>query len=386
VGAGFIGGLLAALYGMPFWVAVGLPVLIYALWWLWRYRFSLMAYQAYKNHRFEESLELSRRAIAKNPGISANYVYAAASSLHVRDSANAIEYCDRAIAVAPENVSAIQNRALAYVSNFDGERALADANQSIKLRPNHPAGYIARSCAYILLHRYNDAIADCNFVIDRKRNINTSYINRAVAKLNLNKLESADEDCDFVIEQITQKPSADELAYVLSVKGIIQCRRLQFEEALVNFAHSMELRPALQVNLIERANALCALGRFQEASSDLDKLEQKECSEYITAYALINRARIHLRKGEFEEALNHAEAAANMYQNIPTVLASYGLILTRAGQPEKAQVMLDKSISLDPYDAEAYWFRHELYEKMGESEKANADKKVAEGYEYKPYI
>jgi tetratricopeptide (TPR) repeat protein len=383
---GMIASAWSTFCGVPFLLAYALGMLVYVLLWLWRYRLSLMAYRAYKTHQFMESLELARKAIAKNPGISANYNYAAASALQLRNPTEAIEYCDSAILLAPQNAHAFQNRALAYSRLYDGERALADANQSIELRPNDTVGYIARSSAYLMLRKYKEAIDDCNFVIDRKRNANWGHVNRAIANLNMNKVDIADEDCNFVIEQIVQKPSADELAYVLLVKGSIQCRRLQFEDALANFAHSLELRPAVQVDFIESANALCALGRFQEALSILDKLEQQECSEYITAYALINRARIHMRKGELGEALNHAEAANNMYRNIPGVLASYGLILTRAGQLEKAQAMLDKAISLDSYLADAYWFRHELYEKLGETEKAKADKQVAEGYDYKPYI
>jgi len=383
---GLVGGFLFSVMGINFGLAFVSGILAYVLFWVWRYRLQLIAHRAYKTHQYEESLELLQRAITKNPSISSNYVSAAAASLQMRKPADAVQYCDRAIGLAPKNAVAFQSRANAYLRSFDGARALADANESIRLKPNAPTGYLLRATAYNLLHKYNEAISDCNFLIDRKKNLNGAHTCRAIANLNLNKLESADEDCDFVIDQIIHKPSADELAYVLLVKGVIQSRRLQFEEALANFAHSRELRPAIQSNFIERANAFCGSGNFQEALSELDKLETQECSEFITAFALINRARIYLRKSELEDALKYAEAATNMFQNIPTVLASYGLILTRAGQLEKAQTILDKAISLDPYYAEAYWFRHEMYEKMGESEKAKADKQVAEGYDYKPYI
>jgi tetratricopeptide (TPR) repeat protein len=94
----------------------------------------------------------------------------------------------------------------------------------------------------------------------------------------------------------------------------------------------------------------------------------------------------HLRKGELGPALDDAEAATNYFPNLPPVVNTYGLILTRAGQLEKAKTVLDKAISLDPYFAEAYWFRHELHEKLGDIEQADKDKQVAQGYGYKPYI
>jgi tetratricopeptide (TPR) repeat protein len=382
---GLIGGVSVQL-GTPLLLAVGEGVLICAVWNRWRCRYLFAAQRAFKAHRFEIALEHSQRAITKDPNMRIGYLYAAAAALQSRQPTSAIEYCNTALAFEPVQPQALQYRASAYLRICDAERALADANEVICLLPNRSLSYLSRASAYVLLHRYSEAIDDCNKLIEGNCYLNLARLTRAAANLGLNKIDDANKDCETVIDQLAVKPSAEELAYALMIKGVIHGRRLQFEEAIVNCTQALELQPAYHSLHIERAHCYCSLGRFQEALLELDILEEKKCSAYVTAFMLSNRARIHLRKGDLEQAVQNAEAATAVFQNIPAILSSYGLVLTRAGQLEKAQIVLDKAISLDPYFAEAYWFRHELYEKMGEPEKAKADKQVADGYDYKPYI
>ncbi len=57
-----------------------------------------------------------------------------------------------------------------------------------------------------------------------------------------------------------------------------------------------------------------------------------------------------------------------------------------AGDYDTSGTFLDKAISINKYYSEAYWFRSQLNEKLGQTEAAQADRKIAEDFHYIPYL
>jgi len=383
--AGVVAGISIHL-GVPVWFAFFEGLLLYYLWRRWRYRLFFQANAAYKARQFEESLALSMKAIQKYPLIVNSYLSAALASIALEKPERALELLNKAREIAPHHRAVFGISSNAYLSMYDGENALADANKYISLRPSDSFGYSLRAAAHNLMHHYEKSISDCNKVIELKKGVNWARMRRAVANLGMNRLDLAREDCETVISELALKPSADQLAHVLPIKATILARNLHFEEAIVDVTQALELSPNLIRALLIRAHSHCSSGYFDEAMADLNKLEENNCTASVRSYVYANRARVYLRKGELELALQNAEESVNFAPKIPSVVSSYGLVLMRAGQLEKARAALDTAISLDPYLAEAYWFRRELNEKLGQLEQAVVDRQVAESYGYKPYI
>jgi predicted Zn-dependent protease len=137
---------------------------------------------------------------------------------------------------------------------------------------------------------------------------------------------------------------------------------------------------------LDRAEVLCSLNRYDEALCELDKVRLREHSRSETACLLSTRARVYLKLKDLSKALEDARKATEAKPGMPNVLTTYGLILTRTGKLDEAEWMLNEAISIDCFFAEAYWFRHELYEKLDRVDDSNKDRATAEGYAYKPYM
>ena len=387
-----IGFLTDKLFGLNVLVVVLLILLLYI--WL-RYRSVWRFDKALKTERFEDLLDMARTAIEKHPKKIDPYCYAAAACLSMHRPDDALGFYDQAISIKPQEPVFLLGRAQAYGTLFDGEHALADVNEFIRLRPNKAIGYFVRATAFYALYRYEDAIKDVNRAIEL--NVSKAFelrgcrdaarVNRALFNLGLNKLNEATAECEELFDALSTRPSAHELGYVLQVKGLVLKRRSRFDEAIADFTQALEMCPKIKAPLlIHRSDALCALGRFDEALIDLDLAEKQVLFPYLQANVHRIRASVYLRKGEIDRAVEEANKGTNVRSDLPPVLSTYGLVLMHAGQLDKAKTMLDQAISLDPCHAEAYWFRHELYEKLNEPEKAANDKQIAETYEYKPYI
>ncbi len=80
----------------------------------------------------------------------------------------------------------------------------------------------------------------------------------------------------------------------------------------------------------------------------------------------------------------NAEMANNEVINNPFVLSTLGLLYTRKEECEKALEFLNNAIEIDPFHAEAYWFRHEAYEAKGDYAKSRDEQKIASDFQYKP--
>jgi tetratricopeptide (TPR) repeat protein len=372
---------------IPDWIVFAGSVLLYLLYVRLRYWNHYKLHSIFKVGRFEDLLEIALKEIEKHPHRAAPYSWAGAAYLSLGKPDEAIEFCNHALSIQPNDVYPLINRAQSYAVTGNGEQALADASEVIRRRPKLGIAYFTRGLAHLALRQYEDAIEDWNKAIKLKTYVNRAYVNQVLAKVQLNRLNEALTQCERLFELLSSKPSAQDLAHTLYLKGVIMARRLRFEEAISEFTQALDLSPHLKpLILVGLAYSRGGLNRLNEALADLDTAEKEHPNPRIQALLHSNRARVYLRKGEIERALEEAERGTKAWPDLPPVISTYGMILTRAGQFEKAKTMLDQAITLDRYYSEAYWFRHELYEKLNEPEKAASDKQIAEGYEYKPDI
>jgi tetratricopeptide (TPR) repeat protein len=116
------------------------------------------------------------------------------------DSQKAIEYLDEAIRLAPNLVTAYNNRGIVYSSLDQHQKAIEDYNESIRLRPDYANAYCNRGYAYSKLGQHKRAIEDYNESIRLKPDDIHSYYNRAIAHLTLGNRELGCSDAQKACE------------------------------------------------------------------------------------------------------------------------------------------------------------------------------------------
>jgi tetratricopeptide (TPR) repeat protein len=125
---------------------------------------------------------------------------------------------------------------------------------------------------------------------------------------------------------------------------------------------------------------------LNQSISDLDSLAIKAQHPLFIPFVLSNRSLILFVEGDLPNALAKSQEAVDCSPNSPSILTIYAKHLLSNGRSEEALVNLDRALSLNPFEREAYYFRHEVHEAMGNKELAEADKKIALDYGYRPYL
>ncbi len=168
------------------------------------------------------------------------------------------------------------------------------------------------------------------------------------------------------------------------LKAEILTHKGRYKEAVENLTAASKIHYHSPHIYINRAENYCRLMDFESAQHDLDLLKHCKTSFSIAATHCI-QARLDLLQGKNDSALANTTAAVTLIET-PAVLASHGLALLRNEKLTEALPYLDKAISMDRFDAEAFWFRAELHEKLGDTEKAKLDRANAEKFGYQPYL
>src|SRR5262249_15299062 len=140
------------------------------------------------------------------------------------------------------------------------------------------------------------------------------------------------------------------------------------------------------MGIYDRIHCYLVRGELDKAAADVEAAERMPLAPIQKGSLLIWKARLKLKVADLNSARDLCDQAMNYYPTLPMELTTRGLVASRAGTNVEALQVLTQAIELERYCAEAYWFRHQVYEAMGEHEKAEADRAVAEGYAYKPYM
>jgi len=381
---GVFGSAPVAIAGLPWWASFLSALLVYYAFWYWQYSLLLQANIALRKETFDTAIDLALQSIAKHPKQVESYVTASAAYIFSGKANLALPILNEALTLRPEHALALNNRAAAYVAIFDAESAIKDATQCIALAPKLANPHLVRANAYLLLSKYELALDDCNTAINLSPTMSEAYVQRALAYIGMNRLTEAMKDCNGVIASAVHKPSARELAHALVCKAIVHSRLLQFDAAIQDSTHSLDLQPVRNTAILLRAYSYGCTGEFAKAMKDLHTFEAREETDLITALTYATKAQIYLMQNELELASQSNQFALKIEPKHHQILTVQGQILAFSGNLDEAKKVLDSAIEIDPFNAEAFWFRHQVLLKLGQAEDAAKDKAVAEGFGYKP--
>lgn len=358
----------------------GLALLSAAYYFL-HYGNSQRAYIEFKKGHNDNALQICKLQMRRFPKDPYPYNLAAQACLRLKDFEGAIEYSTEGIQRAGDFKHLLWVRGEARRNLCLYEKALDDATTAIKYGQKDAGIFILQALALQGLYRYNEAMNILES--DQVKNKDKTFVLLLKAYLldAMNQFDAAYETCKSAFEEI----SADNLAYGLTIRSIIYSDLGRLDEAIDDADATLEIEPGGDYIYVNRAYFRGRQGDKAGAIEDLETL-----GSLVTPYTLghlhSNRARISLLQGHLIDALESTKEAIKVANNPERFLSTHGLMLLRNGIFDEAKRTLDKAIEIDKYNAEAYYFRAELHEKMGNIEEAEKDKKIALDFGYIPYL
>ncbi len=287
----------------------------------------------------------------------------------------AIEDCDNAIKMQPDNVMAYFNRgvSMAWLSQY--KKMLSDNDKVIRLAPYFFEPYYNRAVANYKLGRCDDAIEDLEKVIQFDAEYSAAYHVRASAYYELGKYEDAVQDFTRAIEL---DPEAAE-AFLGRASTYYELEK--YEDAVQDCTRAIELDPEYATAFSGRANAYDQLGRYEDAGQDCTRAIELD-PEYAEAF--LGRAVAYYELEKYEDAVQDCTRAIELD---PEYAEAF---LIRAGayyeleKYEDAVQDCTRTIELDPEYAEAYLGRANANKALGHIESYEKDLEIA--YQLKPQL
>lgn len=368
-------------YDLPRLVILSGLALLSAGYYFLHYGNSRRAYIEFKKGHIDNALQICKIQMRRFPKDPYPYNLAALACLRLKDFEGAIEYSTEGIQRAGDFKHLLWVRGEARRNLCLHEKALDDATTAIKHGQKDAGIFILQALALQGLYRYNEAMNILES--DQVKNKDKTFVLLLKAYLldAMNQFDAAHETCKSAFEEI----SADNLAYGLTIRSIIHADLGNLDEAINDANATLEIEPDSAYIYINRAYFRGRKRDTEGAKKDLDTLSSMNSTSAI-GYLHSNRARISLIEGHLIEALESTKEAIKVANNPEHFLSTHGLMLLRNGLIKEADVALNRAIALDEFNAEAYYFRAELHEKLGNIEEAEKDRKVAADFGYIPYL
>lgn len=287
----------------------------------------------------------------------------------------ALEACDQALRLEPDNREALLLRAQAHIlpgGSRDLPRARKDLDRVSQLdagdgRVWRPLGeiHMIQGHPNVALHAYRRALA-------ASTPDDEAYLFRAALRLELGELARAEADARAFLSVAPR--SADGHALL----GMVLRRRGEVTGAFEALEQSLELDPRHAAALVERALLYADLGHSERALADFDRavlvspegaaycnrgnlrlaLGDREgaASDFTKALernpedvsARLNRGTLRLMLGDEEGAASDFEDAARRHPNSASARMKWGLLLLQQGRREEGQIELRAALALAP--------------------------------------
>ena len=299
---------------------------------------------------------------------------------------------DAALALQPDSVEFLIDRARALQQLGRHEDALRDLDHAATVQPDNPLVFTLRGETNQLADRLDEALADAARVLELQPGNAAAWMLQADVQQLKSDLESARESLDHALEIEPDNAAA------WAARGRVQQASGRLEEAIQDLERAAELAPDDYGILALRANLLSRSGRIEEAAEGIKDLIDRATrffDEYGTIVASLPPDEFQRRSARFASlaGLDGREAARQVAQftegpeavtrsleadlaaldamakvknaDLEGALADYGRaleldperpnlwgsragILLRTGQIDEALADLDKATELDP--------------------------------------
>ena len=218
-------------------------------------------------------------------------------------------------------------------------KEIEDYTKAIELTPNDPKLYIKRGLAYYVRVRYDKALDDFNKAVELAPDSANVYVERGGFYSLLSKNDLAIADYTKAIEIEPKNINA------FDGRGFAYKRTRDYEKAIADFSNAIELEPENRLHYINRGEMYEKTGKLDEALDDYSV-----SIVYDTSFGLKKSHGIYYHRGLINIRLEKYNAALKDF---------------------------NWAIKINPVKNISYFKRRaEVFCKLGEKEKAEADEKM----------
>ena len=256
-----------------------------------------------------------------------------------RNPRAAIDDCNQALALQPQNLTALLLRAKLFLVKSEPDRAIADCNAALQTEPGSELAYNYRAMSQALQGKITEALSDFDAALRINPRSLNALVQRGLIRLDRREYPLAAEDFQAVLTQAPQQP--------LALAGRANLLRIQgdFTGAIRDAEELLRVRPDSADGYLLRGAARLGLGSLDAATSDLQRA--MELNPRDTA-AMVFLAQAFNRTGSWKRALALCESALKRDARCVDALAERGKAYTIGGEINAAQTAFDQALKIDP--------------------------------------
>lgn len=188
--------------------------------------------------------------------------------------------------------------------------------------------------------------------------------------------EHAIQDYDHAIQI---KP---DYAEAFNGRGLAYYGKKEYERAIQDFTQAIQLKPDYAEALNSRGQAYAALRAYSDIAKAVTDFDQAIRLAPNLSEAFFNRGKAFAEEGQFKRAIPDYTKAIELRPDYPEAFVQRSDAYMYRHDSNRALEDLNQAIKLEPEDADALWARSSVYETAGENDRAIKD--VTEVIRLKP--
>jgi tetratricopeptide (TPR) repeat protein len=321
------------------------------------------------------AVEALSQVIGDHPKIALAFLLRGQANAQRHNDADAIADFSTAIELEPKNSTNYVARGFFQLSRGNTAKSIEDFNTALKLDPKNARGYNNRGMARLTSGEAKLAIEDFNHAIEFDPKMAIAYTNRSFALIKLDRRNDALSDLD---RALTLDPKATS-AY--DSRGLLRLEEQDYQKALADFTNAIKLEKNNPTYFTHRRETFLKLERYADAQADASRIERLMQLETLNEAIFRDRRspKVYLDRGEFlvedgqiENALENFERALQLDPKQWRGLVGRARIWIRRGEFQKAVDDATAALALEARE-DAFAVRGDAYFKLRQYAKAVAD-------------
>ncbi len=332
-----------------------------------------LAYHELKDYRraiqdFDQVLELE-------PGNAQVYAHRGLAHTELGDYQQAIADFDHALELAPQLARVYASRGKVYRLLKDYQHAFADYDHAITLDSRLAPAFIERGLAYEDLKDYRQAIENFDHVLDLQPDHAEAYLERGRSYRRLKDYERAVADYLHARELDADLVWEYELAWTYAERGQVCQEHKDYEGAIQDYSRALELGPQDAWTHLERGLAYLWLKDIERAQADFMRSWELDPTNIRASWLAEWTSMCQVEpRAEFAERLERI-AAVEPRSSLAHVCR--GVALGLRGNFVQALAELERAISLEAQEWDAYFWKGMVHAALKQDEDAIAAIKKA---------
>ena len=250
----------------------------------------------------------------------------------------------RALAVSPDNIMALNNLGAALAEQGQPDEAIRRFREALRLMPDFPGAHINLGAALAKQGHLDEAILHLREAVRLAPDDAWAHRNLADGLTWKGSLDEAIAEYRTAI-RLNPNDAATHcnLGNALAGKGL-------FDDAIIQYQQALKLNSDFTDAHIRLGMALGASGRLEEAASEFHRAVELDSNN---AEAHCNLGIALIRQQRFDEAASHLQAALKLKPDYAEAHFSLGAALVNSGRLDEAITQFQEALRLKPEYADA---------------------------------